>query len=179
MKEEQFKSCYQSNFQGLFLYAFTLVKDAAEAKDLVQTSFIQMWEKGKHINDNDSARAFLYTIVYRLSLNSLRNQKVRTGHLRSMTGNNSSGIVYDLEEKEFRQKLEHAVNQLPERCREVFLKVRMEGMKYRIVAKELGISEKTVETQMGRAVKMIKKYVSDYTGLFLFIDSGINLFSYE
>lgn len=160
MREEQFKKFFEAHNEGLYVYAFTLVKDRAEAMDVVQSSFIKLWEKGMDTKDQGAARAFLYTIVYRLSLNTIRNLKTREHHHRQLKVHDVM-TAPTVEEKELRLKIEETVSELPERCREVFVKVRMEGMKYKDVALEMNISEKTVETQMLRAMKFLRQRLAD------------------
>ena len=74
--DEQLRHYFNANFEGLFVYAFTLVKDGAEAKDIAQASFLKLWEKRNDITLERSVRAFLYTTVYHLALNAIKKKKI-------------------------------------------------------------------------------------------------------
>src|SRR5215217_4192956 len=78
--EDIYKQCFYEYFERLYRYAFTIVKENAEAKDIVQSAFIKLWEKRHEVNIATSARSYLYTSVYNLSLNTVRNRKVRESH---------------------------------------------------------------------------------------------------
>src|SRR5688500_14451433 len=78
--DDLYKQLFYQYFTSLCSYALTIVKDADSAKDVVQTAYIKLWEKRTEINFNESARPYLYSTVYRLSLNVLRNHETRRGH---------------------------------------------------------------------------------------------------
>jgi len=169
MTDDQFKACFEAHFEGLFVYACTLVKDQGEAKDVVQTSFIKLWEQRSHYREEEAAKAFLYKVVYRLGLNEIRNHKVRSRHHDQLKIPGEEPVRFPAEDKELREKIRAAVDILPERCREVFVKVRLEGMKYREVATEMGISEKTVETQLLRAMKSLRQRLPGTMAILAFL----------
>jgi RNA polymerase sigma-70 factor (ECF subfamily) len=168
-KEELFRQYFEAYFERLFLYAFTLVRNNAEAKDIAQSSFIKLWEKRADVEFETSARSYLYTTVYHLSLNAARNTRLRNRHHQTLKAAAASVTEYNPEEKELRERIVRAVEQLPPRCKEVFLKSRMEGKKYAEIAKELDISEKTVEVQMGKALKYLKAQLRDTTLLLILL----------
>lgn len=159
--EEFFRQCFHEYFDKLYSYAFTIVKSNAEAKDIVQTAYIKLWEKRNEVNLPVSARSYLYTSVYHLSLNTIRNHKTREGHHKQMLQAISVVNRYTAEEKETNTRITNLVNGLPPKCKEVFCKNRYEGKKYKEIADELGISVKTVEVQMGNALKFLRENLSD------------------
>ena len=162
--EEIFRQCFDDYFNKLYAYAFTIVKNNAEAKDIVQAAFVKLWEKRDEVNLAVAGKAFLYTSVYHLSLNSVRNRKIREGHHQIISKNHSVTSSYTAEEKETRLRINMAIDALPLRCKEVFCKSRFEGKKYAEIAKELGISIKTVEVQIGKALKLLRENLA-YLGL--------------
>lgn len=159
--EDHYKQCFQEYFEKLFGYAFTIVKDNAEAKDIVQSAFIKLWEKRSALNVATAARAYLYTTVYHLSLNTVRNRKVRESHHPHITATDSISSSNTAEEKEIRERIRQAIDSLPPRCKEVFCKSRLEGKKYATIAAEMNISVKTVEVQMGKALKALREQLTD------------------
>lgn len=159
--EDHYKQCFHAYFEKLFAYAFTIVKDNAEAKDIVQSAFVKLWEKRDAINFQASARAYLYTTVYNLSLNTVRNRKNRESHQSYLTPASSINNIHTAEEKEIRERILQAIDTLPPRCKEVFCKSRLEGKKYTTIATEMNISVKTVEVQMGKALKALREQLAD------------------
>jgi RNA polymerase sigma-70 factor (ECF subfamily) len=159
--EDHYKQCFHEYFEKLFGYAFTIVKDNAEAKDIVQTAFIKLWEKREAINFAIAARAYLYTTVYHLSLNAVRDRKVRESHHPHMAPAALTASINTAEEKEIRKRIRQAIDSLPPRCRKVFCKSRLEGKKYAAIAAEMNISIKTVEVQMGKALKALREQLAD------------------
>jgi RNA polymerase sigma-70 factor (ECF subfamily) len=159
--EDTFKQYFEEYFEKLYHYAFTIVRDNDEAKDIVQTAFVKLWEKRNEVNLFASAKSYLYTSVYHLSLNSIRNNRTRAQHRHKLISTNSGIDANEAEERETRKRIQLAIDTLPEKCKEVFFKSRMEGKKYASIADELNISVKTVEAQIGKALKILREQLAD------------------
>lgn len=170
--EDHYKQCFHDYFGKLFGYAFTIVKSNAEAKDIVQSAFVKLWEKRAEINFPAAARAYLYTTVYHLALNTVRDRKIRERHLPDMMPATHISSIDTAQEKEIKTRIQQAIDALPPRCREVFCKSRLEGKKYSTIATEMNIAVKTVEVQMGKALKLLREQLADLASIwiiFLFI----------
>jgi RNA polymerase sigma-70 factor, ECF subfamily len=165
--EEIYKQCFDQYFEKLYRYAFTILKDNAEAKDIVQSAFVRLWEKRMEVNLSTSAQSYLYTSVHRLALNSIRNKKTRESHHARIVSIGKKEDLNSAEEKESRAKIHEAIDSLPPRCKEVFCKSRFEGMKYAAIAMDLNISVKTVEVQMGKALKALREQLADLLMAFI------------
>lgn len=159
--ENHYQQCFHTYFERLFDYAFAIVKDNAEAKDIVQSAFIKLWEKRTEINFPASARSYLYTTVYRLALNTVRNRKIRDGHHQQIAPALLTSGTPTAEEKEIRMRIQQAIDTLPPKCKEVFFKSRFEGKRYTVIATEMNISVKTVEAQMGKALRLLREQLAD------------------
>jgi RNA polymerase sigma-70 factor (ECF subfamily) len=160
--EDLFRQCFHANYEGLHRYAFTILKDNEEAKDMVQSAFSNLWQKRSQVNMETGARAYLYTSVHNLCLNAVRkksNASQYQAHLAALAKRYESSDV--LAEKELAAKIAWALDQLPPRCREVFLASRFEGKKYAEIAAEMDISVKTVEAQMGKALAQLRTHLSE------------------
>ena len=157
-----FERCFHDTYEGLHRYAYTIIKDNEEARDIVQRVFIKLWEKQDTINLQQSARLYLYTAVHNLCLNAIRDQKTRKKYIDHHK-HTAQHIAWETgaEEKELQQQIHHAIEALPPRCREVFCKSRLEGKRYAEIAEELQISVKTVEVQMGKALKILRSLLAD------------------
>jgi RNA polymerase sigma-70 factor (ECF subfamily) len=166
--DELYRQYFEAYFEGLFTYAYTIVKDSAEARDIAQSSFIKLWQKRKEIDFSIKAKSYLYTTAYHLALNTVRNRKNHKNHHETLENKEAPTTIYTSEQKEIRTRIQEAINQLPPRCREIFLKSRLEGRKYAEIAVDLKISVKTVEVQMGRALKFLKEHLADIIKIAIF-----------
>src|SRR5690554_5407005 len=142
---------FKSHFKALHAYALAIVKDSAEAEEVVQTVFLKLWEKRENLKISTSLKAYLYKAVYHSSINHLKHEKVRMKHseqqlyISRQEERIESNAFREAGDEELSQRLKHALNQLPEKCRLVFCLSRFEELKYQEIAHQLGISVKTVE----------------------------------
>jgi RNA polymerase sigma-70 factor (ECF subfamily) len=138
---------------------FPIAGRQSGAEDLVQEVFIKIWNQKEELNP-DTEKAYLYQAVYRSGLNLLKKEKrhshvseteayeLAAGHLAE------DGILL----RETEEKLEKGLQSLPEACREIFMLSRFEEMSYKEIAQVLEISIKTVEAQMGKALKILRQH---------------------
>lgn len=158
----QFEAIFKTHFKSLHAYACTIVRDDDEAEEIVQNVFYKLWEKKDKINIEQSLAAYLYRSVYYESLNVLKHDKVKAAY-RNQSGHTQQGTESDnLILKELRLKIDSAIMELPEQCRTVFQLSRFDGLKYRDIADKLGISSKTVENHMGKALKLLRTKLLEY-----------------
>lgn len=158
-QEDVFEEYFHSFYEGLHRYAFSILKNNEDAKDIVQSAFTNLWEKRNEVDIRHSARAYLYTAVHNLSLNMIRNKKVRDMHLnRQIFAPAKPYAASDYEEEA--KNIQSLIEMLPPVCREVFCKSRFEQRKYADIALDLNISVKTVEAHMGKALKILRTLTS-------------------
>ncbi|RBL89634.1 RNA polymerase sigma-70 factor [Chitinophaga flava] len=150
---------FQTYFEGLHRYAFTILKDNDDAKDAVQAVFLKLWEKRKEIDEQQSVKSYLYTAVYHYCLNIKRHQKVKDSYMAYHQP------VYEhrneLVGKETHRKIMEHIEALSPQCKLIFSKSRFEGLKYAEIAADMGLSVKTVEVQMGKALKILRAKLFD------------------
>lgn len=171
---ELFETCFHEYYEGLHRYAFTIVRENEQAKDIVQTAFCKWWEKRMEIRIESSIKSYLYTAVYNHSLNHIRNTKNRKTYTVDFTENNIEAAEenrHDLANStELEYRLKNAIEDLPPRCKLIFLKSKFEKKKYSEIAAELNISVKTVEAQMGKAFKHLRgRMINDSYSSILFL----------
>jgi RNA polymerase sigma-70 factor, ECF subfamily len=173
--ESAFETIFKDNFKKLQSYAITIVSDENVAEEMVQNVFFKLWDRVEKINIQSSIVAYLYRAVYNESCNYLKHQKVKQGFL-NYTKHAMSDISTEKASKkilvtELEQRIKNALNDLPEQCRTVFQLSRFEELKYQQIADTLGISIKTVEAQMGKALRIMRVKLVDYLPLvFLFLN---------
>jgi RNA polymerase sigma-70 factor (family 1) len=162
--EEAFKALFHQEYSGLCRYAVSYLKDSYLAEDVVQETFIKIWEKKQEMIASADLRFYLVTAVRNNCINVLRKQKAQPLTLTEHTHEPEPEIqLTAMQHKELAderaRKISQALELLPPKCREVFLLVKMQGMSYKQVADLMDISQKTVENQMGKALKTLREGV--------------------
>lgn len=168
-----FEQSFKENFKRLHAYACSILNDSDEAEEVVQNVFYKLWEKKEKLNEIDSIPAYLYRSVYNECMNHVKHQKVKDAHKEhsSYYDATSADAENNAELRELKERMHHAMQQLPEQCRTIFQMSRFEELKYREIADRLGLSVKTIENQMGKALKIMRKQLADYiTVLWLFLN---------
>ena len=172
VEDASFEALFKSNFRRLFAYALTLLRDDSHAEEIVQNVFYKIWEKKGKIDIQTSVTAYLYRSVYNDCLNYLKHKKVRAAyslHTSLAQKNESDNATSKVQLRELNEKLDAALSELPEQCRTIFQMSRFEELKYQEIASRLGISVKTVENQMGKALRILRTKLADYLPVFIFI----------
>ena len=170
--ESAFEQVFKTHFKSLHAYAFTILKDEAEAEEMVQQVFFKLWDRAENLSFTGSVAAYLYRAVHNESLNYLKHQKVKTSHQLHVAysmKNQQEHMQGKMMSRELEKKINEALNELPEQCRTVFQLSRFEDMKYREIAGKLDISVKTVENHMGKALKLLRAKLVDFLPLLLIL----------
>lgn len=143
---------FRTFYRPLCLYAMHYLAGNVElAEDIVQDCYVKLWQRRP-----EQPHSFLYTAVRNACIDELRRQKAAPPNVRPQ---DLDGYISDEEaqQRSVREaELWTAIDSLPERCRQIFLMSKRDGMKYREIADELGLSEKTVEHQVSKALKRLK-----------------------
>ncbi len=165
-----FDKIYVAYFSRMHRFAKEYVVSEADAENIVQDVFMLLWEKRDVLDIKVSLVAYLFSLVKNKSLDYLRHQAVAEDFNQELQAklsalemlNNAFSSDEDVE-----QIISKAINTLPDRCREIFIKSRVEGKKNREIAEEMGISVNTVENQMGIALKKLRIELKDYLPLLI------------
>lgn len=165
----QFEQLFRELFKPLSGFAVKYVHDLDEAKGLVHEVFITVWEKMDTLPRDVHYRSYLYTSVRNRCLNHIRDKKKTVLFENVPEQQLPQEYSNTLETEELEREIELAVNSLPEKCREVFELSRFEGLKYLQIAQKMGISVKTVEAQMSKALNLLKEHLSEFLSLLFFM----------
>jgi RNA polymerase sigma-70 factor (family 1) len=161
----QFQVVFRTWYNPLCNYAFTFTKDADASEDLVQDLFIKIWEQRRGLLKEASIRYYLFTAVRNNCITWLRRQKQSA--TIQLTGYESISVTMDYPEEVIGEKrdekllLEQAIARLPPKCKEIFLLSRFGKLSYKEIAANLDISPKTVENQLGKALKMLRAFLKE------------------
>ncbi|PPL01261.1 RNA polymerase sigma-70 factor [Parapedobacter indicus] len=165
-----FEEAFKSNFKALHAYSYTMLQDEGMAEEIVQTVFLKLWESRDRMTIHTSLRAYLYKSVYNESLNYLKHKKVQRRYMEeAMVAHKQQQTEETEADNELQRQLQRALRQLPEKCRTVFQLSRFEELKYQEIAERLGISLKTVEAHMGKALKLLRIQLADFLPLLLIV----------
>jgi RNA polymerase sigma-70 factor (ECF subfamily) len=157
-----FEAIFKRTYPSLCTYANRIVKDRELAEELVDDVFCNVWRNRKRIQIKASFRSYLIASVRNKSFDCLRKLKNRRNLALDTVSEVANGQSIALEEiifEELNQQIEGAIQALPRQCRTIFQMSRNEDLRYKEIAAILQISIKTVDTQMGRALKHLRKAV--------------------
>ncbi|MBA4167767.1 MAG: RNA polymerase sigma-70 factor [Chitinophagaceae bacterium] len=168
-QEAAFEQLFKTHFKKLFAYAFTIVKGEMLAEEMVQNVFYKIWEKKGTVDIQTSVSAYLYRSVYYESINHLKHLKVRDAYQKHAASNAAyqDNAATRVQLSELQKELETALSELPEQCRTIFQMSRFEELKYQEIADKLGLSIKTIENQMGKALRILRIKLADYLPLII------------
>jgi RNA polymerase sigma-70 factor, ECF subfamily len=170
--KRKFELLFREHFTGMCYFARKYTGDLDSAREIVHTVFIRVWENRAEFDWDKPAKSYLFTSVYNRSMNFIRDNKKFLNHEEAYSQNllvDESAYSDQLETAELEEKIRKALLLLPEKCRQVFELSRFEGKKYSEIASLLGISVKTVETQMSKALHVLKNELREYLTVMLII----------
>lgn len=175
-----FKEVFRLLYPRLKGYCKLFISDKNQVEDIIQESFITLWEKRDAIKPNKSVESYVFVIVRNRCLNVLKKQKLEDGRIE-LDNLNVIELQYlyqlDFTEKEENSmeelliaSFQSAVKELPYKMKQVFTKCKIEGKKQKEVAEELGISLKMVEKHILKAKQQIReKLIQQYPALIILI----------
>jgi len=154
---------FRNYYRPLCIYALHYLHDVEQVEDVVQDCFLRLLEA---TNEPQNSRAWLYTAVRNRCIDLLRQHNPL---LTDIQPKDLDGLISDDEaqERSFSEaRLWEAIDGLPSRCREIFLLSKRDGLTYREIAQRLGLSEKTVEHQVSKALKRLRGQQNDFFFIF-------------
>ena len=160
----QFESLFRSSYVSLVRYAKTIIKDHDTAEEIVQDLFVKLWQDRQKLTIEISLNGYLFRSVHNRCLHWLDHSRVVDRHAREMAAGemqNAQSPVEIIQYNELQLKIADILEKLPVRCGKIFCMNRFEGMKYAEIAERLSLSVKTVEANMGRALKEFRKAFND------------------
>jgi len=159
-----FDAIFRTWYGPLVGTAERMLRDRAVAEELVQDVMLELWRRRETLTSDGSAQAYLFQATRNRVLNHLRHLKIEQRSEPEVRGESSSTPPADaaLAQEELGVAVQRAVQALPDRCREVFELSRVHGLKYAEIAHSLGISVKTVEAQMGKALRTLRERLAGW-----------------
>jgi RNA polymerase sigma-70 factor (ECF subfamily) len=157
-EEMVFQGLFQTNSKIIFNHIFYKYGNEEKAQDAVQEAFMKLWENCAKVPPK-KAKSFLYTVANNLYLNVLKAEKVRLKYADKTLKTTNENPEFILEENQFKEKLDAALNSLPENQRATFLMNRIDGLKYAEIAQLEAVSIKAIEKRMHLALKSLREKI--------------------
>lgn len=157
-EEKVYAGIFKTNSKIIFNHIFYKYGNEEKAHDAVQEAFMKLWEHCAKVPP-EKAKSFLYTVANNLYLNVLKAEKVRLKYADKTLKTNNENPEFILEEQQFQEKLDTALNSLPENQRTTFLMNRIDGLKYAEIAQLEEVSIKAIEKRMHLALKSLREQI--------------------
>jgi|SRR5664280_280613 len=156
----EFESLFRSSYVSLVRYAKSIIKDHDSAEEIVQDLFFRLWQNRENITIESSLNGYLFRAVHNKCLHHINHLKIVGKHAQET----AAGVTMKVEDpidiiryRELQEKINLILERLPDRCSLIFCMSRFDGLKYNEIAEKLSVSVKTVEANMGKALKEFRK----------------------
>lgn len=166
---QAFEELFLEYYPKLTVFAKKYVGDLDTAKEIVQDFFVRFFEKYPQLNIQSSLKSYLYSSIKNSCLNYLNQQKLHASHADKIRVQNKDTVIDfndSMEQTELEYKIWKEVSALPDQCKRIFNLSRNEGRKNKEIANQLGISVRTVETQISKALKILRTNLNQYLKIF-------------
>ncbi len=155
--KKTFDELFLLYYKELCRFSLVFLHDEDESEEAVQRLFVRLWENRRSLSVPDNIRAYLFKSAYNECLKSIRTQSIRKKYLQNYSSFIKSSSEEDTQElDQIMPYLNRAISTLPEKCRQIFILHKVEGMKQKEVAGILNVSVKTVENQVAIAVSKLR-----------------------
>ena len=157
---DSFSDIFSAYYQDLVFFAYTFLHDLPASEDIVQDTFVWLWESRKNLNITVSLKSLLLKTIQNKCIDWHRHKKITTSHGEYML---NSAPLYEystdnyLLRSEMEQIIEKALEQLPANIAESYKMSRQEGLKYHEIAEKLDVSVRTVEVRISKALELLRK----------------------
>lgn len=163
--ERAFQVLFRKYYSSMCHFARQFLNDSELAEETVQDMFVKIWEKRESLNIETSVKHYFFRSVRNHCLNQIQHEKIKKQYADMVLGSAHQEInpeQYYLE-VDLIQRIEKSINSLPTKRQEIFRLSREQGLKYKEIADTLKISVKTVEAQMGLALKYLREDLKDFS----------------
>lgn len=162
--KQEFEILFRSSYVSLVRYAKSLLRDHDTAEEIVQDLFFRLWQDREKLNIESSLNGYLFRSVHNRSLHYIEHQQVvsrHAGEAAARAPSVSEPVTEAIYYSELQAKVAAVLERLPERCRMIFRMSRFEGLKYNEIAEKLAVNVKTVEADMGKALREFRKALAE------------------
>ncbi|MES2731277.1 MAG: RNA polymerase sigma-70 factor [Bacteroidota bacterium] len=166
--ESAFEALFNSCYPMLCVHAKKLVGDLDKAREIAQGVFVKLYENRQQLVITTSVQAYLFQSVHNSCLNYLKQEQTHNRHHQYISYTTSLADETDvMMEMELEERLLQAISALPQQCQRIFKMNRFEGKTNKEIAQELALSIRTVETQISKALRLLREALADLFTLLL------------
>lgn len=155
-RQREFETYFKRYYTPIGMYVLRMCGDAAEAQDIAQEAFSLAWERFAAEGLPEHFRAYLYRTAHNITIDHLRRRPAQLTDIPLQDIDETELIDEAIDTSERDARLWIAISRLPDRCRQVFLMSKRDGLTHAEIAEELGISVKTVENQITKAFRSLR-----------------------
>jgi RNA polymerase sigma-70 factor (ECF subfamily) len=161
---ESFEELFRRYYAPLVVYASRYVTGTEIAREIVQDFFVRLYEKRNTLSIEVSIKSYLYRSVYNCCINFLNQKNIQDKHLKNieLERTDEENLENEIYSVELQYKIYEVIEQLPPKCKRIFKMNRLEGIKNDEIASILKLSKRTVETQISKALKILRTKLADY-----------------
>lgn len=164
--EKAFEEFFRMHYEELCIYASKILQENVIVEEIVQDVFVKIWEKRDELEISETSyKGYLYRTVHNKCLNAIEHKKVKRryeAHNAQTRSLHENEVNDHVEAQELSERITGAIDSLPIERQRIFKMSRFEELKYKEIAAKLNISVKTVENQMGKALKFLREELKDY-----------------
>jgi RNA polymerase sigma-70 factor (ECF subfamily) len=163
--EQAFQILFKKYYSAMCHFARQFLNDSELAEETVQDMFVKIWEKRETLNIETSVKHYFFRSVRNHCLNQIQHEKIKKQYASMVleTANHEINAEQYFIEVDLIRRIEASIESLPPKRKEIFRLSREQGMKYKDIADTLNISVKTVEAQMGLALKHLRDELKDFS----------------
>ena len=162
---DSFSDIFSAYYKDLIFFAYTFTHDLSCSEDIVQDTFVKLWEDHEKLNITVSLKSILLKTIQNKCIDWHRHKKIVNNHSIYII-DNSPLYEYDTDNyilrSELEGRIEKAIANLPEKLKEAFEMSRFEGLKYQEIAAKLNVSIRTVEVRISKALELLRKSLIDF-----------------
>jgi RNA polymerase sigma-70 factor (family 1) len=161
---EPVDSLFKKYYAPLVAYACKFVADSDIAREIVQDFFARLLEKKDSISIDSSIKSYLYRSVYNCCINYIKQRAIQDKHIKNIEFERSieDNLENEINTIELQHKIFLIIEKMPAQCKKIFMMNRMQGYKNEEIAAELKLSKRTVETQISKAIKILRNNLKNY-----------------
>jgi RNA polymerase sigma-70 factor (family 1) len=172
-----FETFFKTHYSNLCAYANKYVQDIDAAEEIVQELFFQIWQRKEELTITSSLKSYLFRSVHNSCLNYIKQKSIHRKHEQTILTENRDDIYHEdhdhPEEDDMGSTVRAAIEKLPPERRKVFIMSRYEELSYKDIAEKLNLSVKTVENQIGKALKFLREKLKDYIPILIIVISEL------
>lgn len=162
---DSFSDIFSAYYKDMVFFAYTFTRELPVAEDIVQDTFVRLWEDHEKLNVTVSLKSILLKTIQNKCIDWHRHKKIVNNHSTYII-DNTPLYEYDTDNyvlrSELEGRIEKAISDLPEKFRESFKMNRFEGLKYLEIAAKLNVSVRTVEVRISKALELLRKSLVDF-----------------